>query len=46
MRNLPKVTGGEQHPNVQFYTLGVDTTLEHINHSLKVTGGLIGITLV
>ena len=47
MRNLSKVTGGEQqHPNVQFFTLGVDTTLEHINHSLKATGGLIGKTLV
>ena len=25
--------------------MGADTALEHINHSMKVTGGLVGITL-
>ena len=34
-----------KNPCVPFCALGADHTLEHINCSMKVTGGLVGITL-
>ncbi|KAK3753092.1 hypothetical protein QZH41_010830, partial [Actinostola sp. cb2023] len=34
-----------KNPRVAFCALGADHSLEHINRSMKVTGGLVGITL-
>lgn len=34
-----------KNANVPFCAVGADTGLEHINRSMKVTGGLVGITL-
>ena len=34
-----------KNPDVPFCALGADHALEHINRSMKVTGGLVGITL-
>ena len=34
-----------KNARVPFCTVGADTALEHINCSMKVTGGLVGITL-
>ena len=34
-----------KNPNTPFCALGADNALEHINRSMKVSGGLVGITL-
>jgi len=34
-----------KNPDVPFCALGADNALEHVNRSMKVTGGLTGITL-
>lgn len=34
-----------KNPHVPFCALGADNALEHINRSMKVSGGLVGITL-
>ena len=34
-----------KNARVLFCAVGADTALEHINRSMKVTGGLVGITL-
>ncbi|KAK3750703.1 hypothetical protein QZH41_005743 [Actinostola sp. cb2023] len=34
-----------KNPDVPFCALGADSALEHVNRSMKVTGGLTGITL-
>ena len=34
-----------KNPRVPFCSLGADNALEHVNRSMKVSGGLIGITL-
>lgn len=34
-----------KNPNVAFCPLGADNALEQINRSMKVSGGLVGITL-
>ena len=34
-----------KNPDVAFFALGGDNALEHVNRSMKVAGGLTGITL-
>lgn len=34
-----------KNPNVSFCSLGADHALQHVNRSMKVAGGMIGITL-
>jgi len=47
MRNFSEETGLliKTHACVSFFSLGADNALEHVNRSMKVSGGLIGITL-